>query len=132
MKEPSRYAKALVSILAAVLVALTTALTDSVVDSLDWVTIGIAFVTAVSVYLVPNLDGNVSRYAKTIVAFSGAALASLAAILINGGDVNLSSWLTIVVAGLGALGVAIVPNNTTTEVPEIDDSQPVENVEYVF
>lgn len=132
MKTTSKYTKAIVSIIAAVAITVSTALTDSVLSSLEIVTIAIAFTTAISVYLVPNLDGNVSRYAKGIIAFAGAGLAALSTILIDSGSVSAGDILTVVIAGLGAIGVVILPDNITSEVPEIDDSLPVEQVEFLM
>jgi hypothetical protein len=107
------YAKSIVSILAAALAILATALTDGVVTSAEYVNIGIATLTAVGVFLVPNLPDKARGYTKSIVAFGGAALAALITILgASYGflDVTASDWITVLLAGLGAIGVAIIPN----------------------
>lgn len=50
-----RYWKFVVAILGAVLVTIADVVTDNAVTPAEWVTIAAAFVTAVGVYLVPNL-----------------------------------------------------------------------------
>lgn len=52
-------------------------------------------------------------YAKTIVAVVVAALVALQTGL-SDGTVTPSEWITIALAGLGALGVWAVPNKTLT------------------
>lgn len=104
----STYAKAIVYIITAGLVVLGAALTDDVVSTSEWLNIGIAGVTAVGVYLVPNLGTGVQHYAKGIVAFVGAALAALASFLSDG--VTSAEWVLVALAALGAIGVVIVPN----------------------
>lgn len=49
------------------------------------------------------------RYAKGIVAFLAAA-ASVAVAAISDGTITPSEWLGIALAGLGAVGVVVVPN----------------------
>ena len=48
------YAKAAVAVLTAALIAVQTALTDGQVTSSEWVTIGLAALGALGVYLIPN------------------------------------------------------------------------------
>lgn len=52
------------------------------------------------------------EYAKTIVAVVMAALVALQTALTDGG-VSSQEWITIALAGLGALGVLAVPNALT-------------------
>jgi hypothetical protein len=104
------YAKAIASIIVAAVTVLATALTDNLVTQDEVVTVGIAGVTAVGVYLVPNLEStSIGGYLKGIVAFLGAALVALQSAMTDGG-VATSEWLMILVMGLGAVGVVIVPN----------------------
>jgi hypothetical protein len=112
------YSKAIVTILAAGLGILTAALSDGQVNAVETVNVIIAILTAVGVYLVPNLEKGAGAIAKTIVAFGGAALATLALILGEGlgwGDVTSADWLGALLAGLAAIGVYIVPNETSPE-----------------
>lgn len=50
----AKYAKTIVAALTAALVALGAALTDDTVTTAEWVTIGLAAVGALGVFLVPN------------------------------------------------------------------------------
>lgn len=52
---------------------------------------------------------NVPKYAKAAVAFLGA-LAAAASVAISDGVVDPAEWVTIVLAGLTAVGVYVVPN----------------------
>lgn len=106
---PSRYAKAIVAIVAALSLAFSAALTDGVVTTLEAASVGIALLTAVGVYLVPNLPAGIGRWAKGIVALLGTALQALAPLL-SEGEVTASGWLLVAVAALGAVSVGIVPN----------------------
>jgi hypothetical protein len=108
-----QYAKTITTIIAAGLGILVAALSDDVVSAVEFVNIVIAIVTAVGVYLVPNLPEGPARYLKTIVAFAGAALATLALILgesLGFGDVTSADWLTVLLAGLTVIGVYVIPN----------------------
>lgn len=109
------YTKAIVAIIAAALAAVASAITDNTVTPLELAVILIAVITAVNVYLVPNLpEGSaVHRHAKAAVAFLGAALALLVTTLgADGGwaSVTASEWLLVILAGLGGIGVTVLPN----------------------
>lgn len=106
---PSKYAKAIVAIVAALALAFSAALTDAIVTSSEVASIGIAVLTAVGVYLVPNLPAGPARWLKGIVALVGTALQA-AAPLLYGGSITTSGWLMVLVAALGAVSVGIVPN----------------------
>jgi hypothetical protein len=51
------------------------------------------------------------KYAKGIVAFLAAA-ATVAVAAISDNTITPAEWLGIVLAGLGAVGVVVVPNRT--------------------
>lgn len=112
-------------ILAAGLGTLTAAITGGhLITPVDYINIAISIVAGVTVYLIPDLSAGVAKYAKTIVAFSGAALMALAVIvstLSSFGGVTTADWLNVLLAGLAAIGVAILPNEAAvqfvTEVP---------------
>ncbi|MBE1877304.1 hypothetical protein [Myceligenerans pegani] len=108
---PSRYAKAIVAIIAAALSVLVTALTDDVVTLAEVLGIAVAVVTAVSVYLVPNLPTGIGHYAKAIVAVAGTALQAAVPLAVEG-TIDVSGWLLILLAALGAVSVGIVPNRS--------------------
>jgi len=117
---PSRYAKAIVAILTAVVTVLAAALTDNYVTHMELAGIGIALLTAVAVYLIPNLPAGIGRWAKAIVAVIGTGLQALVPLL-SSGELSTSGWLMVLVAALGAVSVGIVPNveeSDLTPVPE--------------
>lgn len=113
---PSRYAKAIVAILAAVVALLVSALTDDHVTLTEVLTIFTAGVTAVGVYLVPNLPAGVGRFAKAAVAVVGTGIQA-AIPLASDGAITNSGWLLILLAVLGAVSVGIVPNQVPTLAP---------------
>jgi hypothetical protein len=107
------YAKSIVMIISAGIGILVAALSDNLVSATEYTNIGIAIVTAVGVYLVPNLSAGAAKFAKSIVAFGGAALTALVVVLGNTVgflDVSSSDWLAVLLAGLAAIGLYIVPN----------------------
>lgn len=106
---PSRYAKAFVAIAAAGLAVLVTALTDNVVTLVEVLGIAVALLTAVSVYLVPNLDAGASRYTKFGVAVLGTGLQAAVPLIVDG-RFPASAWLLVLLAALGAVSVGITPN----------------------
>lgn len=125
--QVSKYTKAIVTILAAGLGIFVAANSDGVVTPVEYTSIGIGLLTAITTYLVPNLSSGVAKYAKTIVAFGGAALTALAVIVAHSADwsgVSSNDWLGILLAGLAAIGVYILPNGVTpapTPAVEEDD-----------
>lgn len=120
------YAKSIVMVIAAGIGILTAALSDGVVSATEFVNIAIAIVTAIGVYIVPNLDAGVGKYAKTIVAAVGAGLSALIVILgtnLGWADVSSSDWLNVLLAALAAVGLYIVPNVAALNV----ETSPVAN-----
>lgn len=113
---PSRYAKAIVAILTAVVALLVSALTDGTVTLTEVLTIFTAGVTAIGVYLVPNLPSGVGQFAKASVAVVGTAIQA-AIPLATDGTITNSGWLLILLAVLGAVSVGIVPNQVPTLAP---------------
>ena len=113
---PGAYAKSFVAIVTAVLAVVVTALTDNAVSLMELLGIFVAGVTAIGVYLVPNLPTGVGRYAKVAVAVVGTALQAAVPLATNG-EVSLTGWLLIALAALGALSVGIVPNTHPTLAP---------------
>lgn len=110
---PSAYAKAIVAIAMAALTALVAALTDDQLTVVELVHVAVAVVTAVGVYLVPNLPSGVGRYAKALVAIAGTALQA-AVPLLTEGSIGVSGWLIVILAALSAVSVGIVPNSGYT------------------
>lgn len=106
---PSHYAKALVAIIAAGLTMLVTVLDDGVLTTVEGLHVILAVLTAVTVYLVPNLPEGAGRHLKAAVAIVGAGLQAAIPLLIDGG-VTATGWIVIALAVLGAMSVGIVPN----------------------
>lgn len=106
---PSRYGKAFVAIATAVLAVVVTALTDNAVTLVETLGIVVAGLTAVGVYLVPNLNGSVGHYAKAVVAVVGVAVQAAVPLVVDGAFPP-SAWLLVLLAALGALSVGITPN----------------------
>lgn len=109
---PSKYAKAIVAILTAAATVLATAITDNFVTLDERLGIALAIVNAIAVYLVPNLNAGVGRYAKLIVALVGTGLQAALPLIVDG-TFPPSAWLLVLVAALGAVSVGIVPNRQT-------------------
>jgi hypothetical protein len=92
------------AVVATVVQALIGALSDGGVSGLEAILIGIAFVNAVIVVVVPNLSEGAAKYAKGITAGVMAAL-TLASTLFADGALSSQDWLQIGVAVLAALGI---------------------------
>lgn len=100
-----KYGKALAAVLAAVLIALNSAVIDTHVDAAEVVTIAIAGVTAVSVWLVPNLPQ--APGIKTAIAVLLSALNAAAMLVVDGW--STSDTVNVILAALGVLGVLGAP-----------------------
>lgn len=100
------YGKAWVAIVAAVLISAQVAVGgDGRIGADEWVQIAIAFTAAVGVYMVPLTTKY--KWTKTAVAFVLAVLQALATVLLSGWESN--DWITLAIAGVGALGVLLAP-----------------------
>jgi hypothetical protein len=102
------YAKSVLAIVAAAIGILVTGLSDNVLTPTELTNVAIVIVTALGVYLVPNLPEGPAKYLKFAVALLGAALVTLSSLL--DGGVTTSEWLQVALAALTALGVYVVPN----------------------
>lgn len=122
---PSKYAKAIVAILTAVLTVFATAMIDNKVTSLELVNVGIAFLTAFGVYALPNFQQGTGAWIKLLVALAGTVLQAVAPFVAEG-HVTPAQWLLVAIAGLGALGVGIVPNTPTAKVISIEPAKVTE------
>jgi hypothetical protein len=111
------YAKAVAAIIATALSAAVVALTgDNHFSNVEIVNIAIAIVGAVGVFYVPNAPNG--PVAKSVVATLLAMLTLVATFVGDGSfaNIDLSQWLQIVLAGLGALGVYGVRNSPSPAV----------------
>ena len=106
------YAKAIAIVLATVLSGVIAALTgDGVVSTQEWVNVALLAAGAAAVFTAPNVPG--ARYTKSVLAVLTAVL-TLAVNLITGG-LDVTEWLQLGMAALGALGVYAVPNRNSFE-----------------
>jgi hypothetical protein len=103
------YRKALAAIFGAVGVVALAALTDNRITTDEGWAIGIAGGNAVLVYLVPNIPGSAGTALKFAVSVATALAAAIAMYL--GDGLTTSELALVVVAGLTAAGVYVVPND---------------------
>lgn len=101
------YAKALAAVVATVLSGVIAALTgDSVIDIGEWINVAILTAGALAVFTAPNVPGaSITKAALAVIT----AVLMLAVNLIAGG-LDVTEWLQLGMAALGALGVYAVPN----------------------
>lgn len=83
----------------------------------EWILIGGSFAIAVQMYVVPNLDASIAKYAKGVTAFVTAVFAVL--IVVLPGGVDTSEWLQVALAGLAAVGVPLLPAPQFPAVPSV-------------
>lgn len=107
------FAKALVAVLMAALVSFQTLATDGV-SVQDWASITVAVLTAVGVYLIPNVPASLS-WAKTVVAMLLAGAQAAVQVTVAGG-ITGPGWLTIAIAAIGVISVYVTPNKTAPAV----------------
>jgi 2-keto-3-deoxy-6-phosphogluconate aldolase len=111
------YAKALAAVGATVLSGVVAALTlDQTITPVEWVNVAILGAGALGVFAAPNVPG--ARYTKAVLAVITAVL-TLTVQLLFDGVLDVTDWLQLGVAALGALGVYAVPNSGGDQV---DDS----------
>lgn len=101
------YQKFIAQVVATVLAALVPALADGSLSAAEWVNVGIIGLGAVGVLGAGNLPSGVWAHTKVIVSVATAVLVALASFLTGG--VNLTEWIQIAMAALGAVGVVAVP-----------------------
>lgn len=86
----------------AILAAVYAALTDGGVDQQEWIVVAGTGVGAFVVWVVPNLDEGVGKYAKLFASFATAGL-SVLYVVIPGG-LTQAEIIEVVLAGLAAIG----------------------------
>lgn len=108
------YAKALAAVVATVLSGVIAALTgDGVVSNIEWINVAILAAGACGVFTSPNVPG--AGYSKLAIAVITAVL-TLAVQLLADGALDVTDWLQLGMAALGALGVYAVPNTGASHV----------------
>ena len=104
-----KYAKSLMYVVVAAAVFIQGAVADGLTLS-DWAGTAGAAVTALGIYVVPNIkDAGVLAYAKAAVAVGGAVTSGLVLALTNSNLSDVEIW-SIFTAAAGAIGVVAVPN----------------------
>lgn len=103
-----QYAKALAAVVATVLSGVIAALTgDQTISPGEWINVAIMAAGALAVFTAPNVPG--APITKAVLAVVTAVL-TLAVNLIAGG-IDMTEWLQLGMAALGALGIYAVPNS---------------------
>jgi hypothetical protein len=103
------YRKSIAAILGALGVALFAALADQRVSTAEAFVIAIAGISAVLVYLIPNVPGTAGATLKWAVSTVLAIVQAIA--LYRDGGLTPSEIVLVTIAGLTAAGVYIVPND---------------------
>lgn len=105
------YGKAIIAVITAAIVAAHQALGgDGHIDPTEWVSVAIAFATAVGVWLVPLAPQ--AKWSKTAVAVVLAVLQVLTTVILGG--VQADEVLLLLITAAGALGIYIAPATTRT------------------
>lgn len=91
--------------LGAVLVVVATTLSDNRIEVDEAIAIGVAAVNAATVYVVPNLDSGIGKYAKAICSGLLAVLTGLAGWMVGG--MSGADWINLVLAFATAAGVLV-------------------------
>lgn len=112
------YAKALATVLATVLSGVIASLTgDGAVSTSEWISVAILSAGALAVFTAPNVPGApVTKAALAVIT----AVLTLAVQLIGDGSLaslDVTAWLQLAMAALGALGVYAVPNARNEPLP---------------
>lgn len=105
----AKYRKAIGQVLVTVAVFVVSAITDDVISPEEWVLLAGTAVTAVGVYVVPNLDEGIGAVAKSVVAFLLAGLTVLATLKLGDG-LSTAEILTVLIAAAAAVGLTGLPN----------------------
>jgi hypothetical protein len=108
----TQYMKFIFAVVATIASAVSAAVVDGHVTNVELVNIGIAALGAIGVVIVPNLPDGIAAYSKSIVAALMAVATALVGFLVAG-PVTASEVVQLVVIALAAIGVFVVPNQTS-------------------
>lgn len=109
MLNKKAWAQLFVAILAGVYAALTDSATGDAITTQEWIVIGGTAVGAFGVWVVPNLDVGIGKYAKGFVSFMTAGLAVLYVVIPGG--LTTAETLEVVITGLAAIGLVVGVGN---------------------
>lgn len=111
----SKYSAALLHILLVVLAALSAAL-DKGLNLAAGVQLAILVVSSFGVYFLPLVKWKYTGALKVADAAIAAALTALAPLILQG-SISGSEWITVALAGLSVVGVALGIDARATNVP---------------
>lgn len=114
--------KSWLAAVAAVASLLIAFLSDNTITLHEWILLGGSFAVAVNMYVIPNLDASISKYAKAIDTVVITLFATL--IVVLPGGVSTSEWIQIGVAVAAALGIPILPAPQFPAVPSKIEPNP--------
>lgn len=105
----AQYRKAIGQVVVTVVAFIASIITDDHISAEEWVLLAGTAVTAIGVYVVPNLNEGVAAAAKTVVAFLLAGLTVLSTMKLGDG-LSTAEVLEVFLAAAGAVGFSVVPN----------------------
>lgn len=105
----------------ALLQALYASLDDNAINGQEFLTVAAAFLAALLTYVVPRLPGQL-QWLKTAITAVLAVVTTLTLLVPDG--VSAQDVVTIVLAALGALGVAVTTKYVPVTEPVRDDVVP--------
>lgn len=109
-----RYAKMAAQVVATIVAAIIPLLMEGgYPDAQAWVNVAIVGVGACAVFVGPNVP--YANVTKTVLSVLAAVLVLLNNVIPGG--VSTAEWLQLLVAGLGALGVYVLPNAAAATQP---------------
>lgn len=97
-------------------------LSDNTITLHEWILLGGSFAVAVNMFVVPNLDAGLSKYAKAVVA-AVIALFSILLVVIPGG-VSTAEWIQVGIAVAAAIGIPALPAPQFPAVPSKVEPNP--------
>ena len=116
--------KSWLAAVAAVASLLTAFLSDGTITLHEWILLGGSFAVAVNMFVVPNLDAGIAKYAKAVVTVV-IALFTVLLVVIPGG-VTTAEWIQVGIAVLTAIGVPALPAPQFPAVPsKLEPNPPV-------
>lgn len=98
-----------VAVLAAIYAALTDSDTGSSITVHEWIVVVGITVGSFGVWVVPNLEAGIAKYAKGVVSFLTAGLPVLYVVIAGG--LTQAEVIEVVLAGLAAIGFVLVKGN---------------------
>lgn len=114
--------KSWLAALGAIASLLVAFLSDNTITLHEWILLGGSFAVAVNMFVVPNLDAGLAKYAKGVVT-AVIALFTILLVVIPGG-VTTPEWIQVCIAVAAALGIPILPAPQFPAVPSKIEPNP--------